>query len=211
MILLKYFVKSMLYMETTLTASVAKGTKWQGLWSNFLPFFNTWKEIFLNGIIQEKWPRRQNFVPFKHANMIPGTHTLVDATGPSHSEGFPQNWWTLLKRCCSQSPFESPDASLHEKVVANYNHLHTQIQCQGIKKNYHVDLCHWTRRMKQHDLGLRLSHFTQNSDLITRSCFFTKEDSSSSCFKTSIWTEVTLLYLFVNCSSCSSMTDAVLK
>lgn len=79
-----------------------------------------------------------------------------------------------------------------------------------LKKNYHVDSGQWTRK-KQHDLGWSLPCFTQNSDLITRLCFFTKEDSLSSCLMTSIWTAVMLSYFFVSCSSCSFMTDAVLN
>lgn len=82
---------------------------------------------------------------------------------------------------------------------------------QGPLCNCHADLGHWSRRKEQHDFRLSSPYFTQNSDLITRSCFFTKENSFSSSFIISIWTEVTLLYFFVSCSSCSFITEAVLK
>lgn len=55
MILLKYFVKSMLYMERK-QHSWHLGQKGQnGKDCEIISsHFNTWKEIFLNGIIQEK-------------------------------------------------------------------------------------------------------------------------------------------------------------
>lgn len=82
---------------------------------------------------------------------------------------------------------------------------------KGPLYSYRANLGQWSGRKEQHDFTLSPSYFTQNSDLITRSCFFTKEDSFSSSFITSIWIEVTLLYFFLSSSSCSFITETVLK
>lgn len=61
-----------------------------------LPCINICNEFFLNGIFRRNYQDVRILPPL--ANLIQGTHMLVDATGPSHWQGRPPNWWTLLKK-----------------------------------------------------------------------------------------------------------------
>lgn len=217
MIFLKHFMKGMLYMEREQHSwhPHQKKPKWLRTEKSFPTFSVSGKRSFLVGYSSEMTKMWEFCLLWKHANLMPGTYTHWWTRLAFHTkEAVPETGECFWRDAAVKAPLKVlmlPSLRRQWPVTTIYIHQEDP-SSWALKKK----LPWWFRSMnykekKQHDFRLSLPSFTQNSDLITRSCFFTKEDSFSSSLMTSIWIEVTVLCFSVSCSSCSFMTDAVSK
>lgn len=84
-ILVNYFAKSTLYMEWKQHSRHPWQKKQNGKDYEVPSLYQYLGMSYFFIGIQKKLPRRQNFASScEQEDLIPGTHKLVDATGPSH-------------------------------------------------------------------------------------------------------------------------------